>query len=323
MLRNMRERAGMLTVVGLLALLTIGGLTYRNRQSGEGGDALLVPMRPAEASASGSVEVEVAGGDEAQMRRSGATPADAGNEAPSPTTGVESGATAFTPLVVYVTGAVKKPGVLKMKEGDRIYQAVEKAGGFKPNAVQDSLNLADRLQDGDQIHVPSRAALVAAVAPRPAAAMPTVRHATSRPIAPVAALASRRNGGATVGRATPTGAAPRPGRILGKSVVPAATASSLVASSPANGASDAAQVSTAARTGGSSKLKNPGEGVVNINTADAAELQRLPRVGPAMAERILTYRQQIGGFTSIEQLLDVKGVGEKTLAKWQPFVTVR
>ena len=313
----MRERAGMLTVVGVLALLTIGGLTYRNRQAGEGGDALLVPMRPAEASASGSVEVEAAGGDEAQMRRSGATPADAGNEGPSPTTGVESGATAVTSLVVYVTGAVKKPGVLKMKEGDRIYQAVEKAGGFKPNAVQDSLNLADRLQDGDQIHVPSRATLVAA------AATPTVRHATLRPVAPVAALASRRNGGATVGRATPTGATPRPGRILGKSVVPAATASSLVASSPANGASDAADVSAAAPTSGSSKLKNPGEGVVNINTADAAELQRLPRVGPAMAERILTYRRQIGGFTSIEQLLDVKGVGEKTLAKWQPFVTVR
>ncbi len=71
------------------------------------------------------------------------------------------------------------------------------------------------------------------------------------------------------------------------------------------------------------KLEDPGEGSVNINTASADELQRLPGIGPAMAARILTYRKEIGRFTSVEQLLDVSGIGEKKLAQMKPFVRIR
>ncbi|MFN3597500.1 MAG: ComEA family DNA-binding protein [Rubricoccaceae bacterium] len=60
----------------------------------------------------------------------------------------------------------------------------------------------------------------------------------------------------------------------------------------------------------------------NVNTADAAQLQRLPRIGPAMAERIIAYRQQHGRFARVEDLLNVKGIGPKTLEQMAPYVTL-
>ncbi|MCS6777699.1 MAG: ComEA family DNA-binding protein [Chloroherpetonaceae bacterium] len=71
------------------------------------------------------------------------------------------------------------------------------------------------------------------------------------------------------------------------------------------------------------KLRAPGEGYVNINTADAAQLQRLPHVGPAMAERILSFRAEMGPFQAPEDLLQVRGIGPKKFEQMRPFVRVR
>ncbi len=65
-----------------------------------------------------------------------------------------------------------------------------------------------------------------------------------------------------------------------------------------------------------------GDGRVNLNTADAAALDTLPRVGPAMAERIIAWREANGGFTSVEDLLDVSGIGDATLEGMRDLVTV-
>lgn len=70
------------------------------------------------------------------------------------------------------------------------------------------------------------------------------------------------------------------------------------------------------------KLRNPGEGVVNINKADADELQRLPGVGPSTAAKIIDYRSKAGKFASPRQLDDVKGIGPAKLEKMLPFVTL-
>jgi len=61
---------------------------------------------------------------------------------------------------------------------------------------------------------------------------------------------------------------------------------------------------------------------VNLNTATAAELQTLPKIGAAAATRIIEYRQKSGGFKKVEDLMNVKGIGEKTFLRLKPLVVV-
>ncbi|HQR79565.1 MAG TPA: helix-hairpin-helix domain-containing protein [Actinomycetota bacterium] len=61
---------------------------------------------------------------------------------------------------------------------------------------------------------------------------------------------------------------------------------------------------------------------IDINTASLEALQAIPGVGPVIATRIVTYREQNGGFQSVEQLMEVSGIGEATFAQMQPMVTV-
>ena len=62
--------------------------------------------------------------------------------------------------------------------------------------------------------------------------------------------------------------------------------------------------------------------LVDINTATLDELQTLTGIGPVIAQRIIDYRTENGAFTSIEELLNVKGIGEATLGKFRDRVTV-
>lgn len=61
---------------------------------------------------------------------------------------------------------------------------------------------------------------------------------------------------------------------------------------------------------------------ININTATAEELDMLPEIGPILAQRIVSYRREFGPFTCVEDLLNVNGIGEKTLAKIREYITV-
>ncbi|MDR2458436.1 MAG: helix-hairpin-helix domain-containing protein [Clostridiales Family XIII bacterium] len=62
--------------------------------------------------------------------------------------------------------------------------------------------------------------------------------------------------------------------------------------------------------------------LININTATSTELQEINGVGPATAEKIITYREQEGGFKKLEDLLNVSGIGEKTFEKLKAFVCI-
>lgn len=61
---------------------------------------------------------------------------------------------------------------------------------------------------------------------------------------------------------------------------------------------------------------------IDLNTADEAELDELPGVGPAIAAAIVAFREENGGFASVDDLLDVRGIGEAKLEEIRPLVTV-
>ena len=65
-----------------------------------------------------------------------------------------------------------------------------------------------------------------------------------------------------------------------------------------------------------------GGALVNLNTAGLAELETLPEVGPVTAQAIVTWREDNGGYTAVDELLEVDGIGEATLEAMAPFVTV-
>jgi competence protein ComEA len=184
---------------------------------------------------------------------SGAAPLAMQSANPVPAVTASQPTPSAEPLAVHVVGRVKAPGVYRLPAGARVLDAIAKAGGELPNSDTQMLNLAAKLEDGQQIRVPAKGEA-------PPAAAVTVRS-------------THTSGGA-------------------------------------------------ARTGGG-KLKTPGQGTVNINTAGADELTKLDGVGPSTAARIIEYRQANGPFTSPEQLMEVKGIGEKKFARMQPFVRIR
>ncbi len=64
------------------------------------------------------------------------------------------------------------------------------------------------------------------------------------------------------------------------------------------------------------------QGTVNLNTASADQLQLLPRVGPALAAEIIAFRDSNGPFRSVDELVAVKGIGENSLNRLSPYVSV-
>ncbi|GGB49914.1 helix-hairpin-helix domain-containing protein [Fictibacillus barbaricus] len=72
---------------------------------------------------------------------------------------------------------------------------------------------------------------------------------------------------------------------------------------------------------GGSNSDHPVSEKININSADQSILQTLNGVGPAKAESIIAYREEHGPFSSLDQLLEVKGIGEKTIEEWKDKIS--
>ena len=148
-----------------------------------------------------------------------------------------------SPVRVYVSGAVVRPDVYRLTTGSIVKDAIEVAGGVTEDADLIRINLAQELQDQQQIYVPR----------------------------------------------------------VGEEEAPP----------PVTGGESAPP----------SRFAEPA-GKININTATTEELDTLPGIGPALAQRIIEYREANGSFKSIEGIIGVSGIGEATLEKIRDLVTV-
>lgn len=192
-------------------------------------------------------------------------------------------------VVVHVAGAVAKPGLVRLASGSRVLNAIESAGGASAEADLEALNLAAVVEDGSQLFVPRRQ-------PQPPARAGS-RPSASRASAPVRTSESS--------RVDP--------RYAGSSVPRQAYAAPAAAPPPPQEADSGSRPSS-----GSKAALQPGS--INLNTASASELERLPGIGPVTARKIVEYRQAHGGFSSIDELMAVKGIGPKKLAEVRPFL---
>ena len=78
----------------------------------------------------------------------------------------------------------------------------------------------------------------------------------------------------------------------------------------------------AGQTGPDTKPAAAAPAPVNLNVATVADLQKLPGIGPALAARIIEYRQKNGGFKKIEELMNVQGIGEQSFLKLKALVLI-
>jgi competence protein ComEA len=91
-------------------------------------------------------------------------------------------------------------------------------------------------------------------------------------------------------------------------------------SEEANGSQgDSANSRTPLVTGGAAANGD----LINLNTATLEQLDSLPGVGPAIAQRIIDYRESVGSFKGVEEITEVSGIGEATLAKIKDLITVQ
>lgn len=187
-------------------------------------------------------------------------------------------------IVVHVAGAVMRPGVYRLPSGARNQDALNAAGGPTAFANTDAVNLAAVVRDGSQIYFPTRDEQASGGAAPPASSSRRSSRQRSQP--------EENTPPSATGNPADTNSAP-----------PAANDSNSQPDRP-------------------DKLTDPSQGQVNINTASSEELQRLPGIGPALADRILAYRQANGGFKTVEELREVSGIGDKKFAKLQPFIRI-
>jgi competence protein ComEA len=225
-------RSQLLAYALAAVIVVVLGVRFMHGQAGTGSGAAASAADGAGASAADGAGASAADGG-------GASGADEsapdGGGAPTSVQIERPDATAL----VHVAGAVRRPGVYRLHVGDRVKDAVGRAGGAKPGADANAINLAAKIADGQQIVVPKRGA---------------------------------------------------------------AGSTQVAAAGPTDGASQAPQAP------------------VSLNSANAEQLETLDGVGPATAQKILDWRQQHGGFRTVDDLAEVPGIGPKRLAALKPKV---
>ena len=245
----------------------------------------------------------------AQNMSQGPTQGTLKDTSPGPMQGTSKGALQGTAqnepqkVVVHVCGCVEKPGVYTLTEDDRIVDAVNKAGGFTEEAAADYLNLANPLVDGCKIYVPSKDEVAVNMSPKDTmGADGTTEAAASTSIPSKNAVSVSVPSKDAVSASVPS-----------KDAVSAVSANRDYIELPV--LSETKQEMTA-------DTEDTGNALVNLNTASKEELMTLPGVGESKALKIITYREENGGFNAIEDIMNITGIKEKMFDKIKDHITV-
>lgn len=206
-------------------------------------------------------------------------------------------------IYVDVTGAVVRPGPYHLRVGSRVFDAIASAGGLKANADRDRINMAARLKDEMKLHVPAIGDPSGQVLETPAppaesgTSVDSGQDAMGEPEPP--------EQGYQAPVEPPVLDEPTPAQPIAP---PVAVAPSTPSPEPSATPKEPPVVAAAAR--------------VSINRADAAELERLPGIGPKLAQEIVDYRKgpPPRAFTSLQELANVPGIKENKLEEILPYV---
>lgn len=159
-------------------------------------------------------------------------------------------------ILVHVTGAVKREGIVRLKEGARIADAIEAAGGVTEKTNIGQVNLAYEVEDGQKIYIPS--------------------------------IDDKKEEGVE--------------KIIEKEYVTSEPGDEVVLEEESN---------------------NNKNDKININTANLIELQEIPGVGEATAQKIISYREENGKFKNIEDIKNVKGIGDSKFEDMKENICIK
>ena len=185
-------------------------------------------------------------------------------------------------IYVFVCGAVAQEGVYELPAGSRVYQAVEAAGGYAADADTSYINQADPVTDAQKLEIP------------------TVEEAEK--LREEAALAAENRQAETDAE---SGSGPDD-----------------AAAGYANNGAGQVNNGAGQMNNSAGQADDAAARLININTADEAALQTLPGIGAAKAASIVRYREANGGFSSIEEIKKVSGIGDITYENIKGCITV-
>jgi competence protein ComEA len=196
-------------------------------------------------------------------------------------------------IKVYVTGCVNKPGVVTIKKGQVIDDAIKSAGGATKDADIYNINLAYQLTENTMLRIKAKGSISA-----------------NNP--------NKVSPGAQAPEKQPEGGIKQNSKPVQNQNSNSQRVTSI------NSGVDIINDSLGAVVGEDEDKTAEGSGkkLVNINKASQAELEELPNVGPSTAKAIIDYREKNGGFKQLSDIMKITGIKQKTFDKIKDFICV-
>ena len=198
-------------------------------------------------------------------------------------------------IKVYVVGCVNKPGVVTIKKGQVIDEAIKMAGGATKEADLENINLAYILNENTMLRIKAKASNVA-----------------------VNETISKGNANKQETSSKPKADVSHQKESVSANSDNSATSNSNLVNSGVDIVTDSMGCVVEDK-----KTDSKGEGsLININKASQAELENLPNVGPATAKAIISFREKNGGFKKLTDIMKITGIKQKTYDKIKDFICI-